>query len=202
LRGGLRNVLVAVDRVRRPGCGTDCWRSWTGRTRSTNSGWSGHWAALMASLVSQAQDLDTFTDLFPGRGRVPAVGSACGRRGVPGARDDGGRVRSFAGFNILVKSRWFDGSAGSVVPGAEGSGAPWRLVGECMQPDSLRHAAVEERMPTIPVCLGGLTVRRPRWCRGGCRSTCGPAACHARPLAGQRERTAADAAGHGPGVGG
>jgi hypothetical protein len=80
-------------------------------------------------------------------------------------------------------------------PGAEGSGVPWRLVGECMQPDSLRHAAVEERMPTIPVCLGGLTVRCPRWCRGGCRSTCGPAACQARPLAGST-------GAHGGGCGG
>ena len=134
--------------------------------------------ALMAKLVSQAQRLGTFTYLFPGRGGVPADGSACDRRGVPGARDDGGRVRSVAGFNILVKSR------GSTVPrvprvrglwGSEGSGgsvAARRRAHAAELPAARGCGGADA---SSPVRLGGLTVRRPRWRGVGRRAALRPA---------------------------
>jgi ubiquinone biosynthesis protein len=138
LRGGLRDLLAAVDRGDPAGLRDGLLEIVDRPDEIDEQRLDRALGALMAKHVShgQAPDLDMFTDLFKVvaefRLSIPPAIAAVFRAL---ATVEGTLALLSPGFNILVESRAFAN----------------RLVGERLRPDSLRRAAAEELMSLLPV---------------------------------------------------
>ena len=138
LRGGLRDVLAAVDRGDPAGLRDGLLEIVDRPDEIDEQRLERALGVLIAKHVShgQAPDLDMFTDLFrvvaEFRLSIPPAIAAVFRAL---ATVEGTLALLSPGFNILVESRAFAN----------------RLVGERLQPDSLRRTAVEELMALLPV---------------------------------------------------
>ncbi len=138
LRGGLRDVLAAVDRGDPAGLRDGLLEIVDRPDEIDEQRLERALGALMAKHVShgQAPDLDMFTDLFrlvaEFRLSVPPAIAAVFRAL---ATVEGTLALLSPGFNILVESRAFAN----------------KLIGERMEPESLRRAATEELMSLLPV---------------------------------------------------
>jgi ubiquinone biosynthesis protein len=140
LRGGLRDLLAAVDRGDPAGLRDGLLEIVDRPDEIDEQRLERALGALMAKHVShgQAPDLDAERSLrsehrlvhrpVRGGGRVPAVGPACDRRGVPRARDGGGHARAaVAGVQhhggvagVREQARRRAAAAGIVAPGRRG----------------------------------------------------------------------------------
>ncbi len=138
LRGGLRDVLAAVDRGDPAGLRDGLLEIVDRPDEIDEQRLERALGALIAKHVShgQAPDLDMFTDLFrvvaEFRLAIPPAIAAVFRAL---ATVEGTLALLSPGFNILVESRAFAN----------------KLVGERLQPDSLRRVAVEELLSLLPV---------------------------------------------------
>jgi ubiquinone biosynthesis protein len=138
LRGGLRDVLAAVDRGDPAGLRDGLLEIVDRPDEIDEQRLERALGALVAKHVShgQAPDLDMFTDLFrvvaEFRLSIPPAIAAVFRAL---ATVEGTLALLSPGFNILVESRAFAN----------------RLVGERMRPDSLRRTATEELLSLLPV---------------------------------------------------
>lgn len=138
LRGGLRNLLAAVDRGDPAGLRDGLLEIVDRPDEIDEQRLERALGALMAKHLShgQAPDLDMFTDLFrvvaEFRLSIPPAIAAVFRAL---ATVEGTLGLLAPGFNILVQSRAFAN----------------KLIGEQLQPDSLRHTATEELMSLLPV---------------------------------------------------
>jgi len=138
LRGGLRDLLAAVDRGDPAGLRDGLLEIVDRPDEIDEQRLERALGALMAKHVShgQAPDLDMFTDLFrvvaEFRLSIPPPIAAVFRAL---ATMEGTLALLSPGFNILVESRAFANA----------------LVGERLQPDSLRRTATEELMSILPV---------------------------------------------------
>jgi ubiquinone biosynthesis protein len=138
MRGGLRDVLAAVDRSDPAGLRDGLLEIVDRPDEIDEQRLERALGALVAKHVShgQAPDIDMFTDLFrlvaDFRLSIPPAIAAVFRAL---ATVEGTLALLSPGFNILVESRAFAS----------------KLVGERLQPDSLRRTAVEELMSLLPV---------------------------------------------------
>lgn len=138
LRGGLRNLLAAIDRGDPAGLRDGLLEIVDRPDEIDEQRLERALGALMAKHLShgQAPDLDMFTDLFrvvaEFRLSIPPAIAAVFRAL---ATVEGTLGLLAPGFNILVESRTFANT----------------LIGEQLQPDSLRRTATEELMSLLPV---------------------------------------------------
>ncbi|TDV41706.1 ABC1 kinase family protein [Actinophytocola oryzae] len=138
LRGGLRDVFAAVDRGDPAGLRDGLLEIVDRPDEIDEQKLERALGALIAKHVShgQAPDLDMFTDLFrvvaEFRLSIPPAIAAVFRAL---ATVEGTLALLSPGFNILVESRVFAN----------------KLVGERLQPESLRRTAVDELMSLLPV---------------------------------------------------
>ena len=138
LRGGLRNLLAAVDRGDPAGLRDGLLEIVDRPDEIDEQRLERALGALMAKHLShgQAPDIDMFTDLFrvvaEFRLSIPPAIAAVFRAL---ATVEGTLGLLSPGFNVLVESRAFAN----------------KLIGERLQPDSLRHTATEELMSLLPV---------------------------------------------------
>jgi ubiquinone biosynthesis protein len=138
LRGGLRNLLAAVDRGDPAGLRDGLLEIVDRPDEIDEQRLERALGVLMAKHLSngQAPDIDMFTDLFrvvaEFRLSIPPAIAAVFRAL---ATVEGTLGLLSPGFNILVESRAFAN----------------KLIGEQLQPDSLRRIATEELMSLLPV---------------------------------------------------
>jgi ubiquinone biosynthesis protein len=138
LRGGLRNLLAAVDRGDPAGLRDGLLEIVDRPDEIDEQRLERALGALMAKHLSngQAPDIDMFTDLFrvvaEFRLSIPPAIAAVFRAL---ATVEGTLGLLSPGFNILVESRTFAN----------------KLIGERLQPESLRRTATEELMSLLPV---------------------------------------------------
>jgi ubiquinone biosynthesis protein len=138
LRGGLRDVLAAVDRGDPAGLRDGLLEIVDRPDEIDEQRLERALGALMAKHVShgQAPDLDMFTDLFrivaEFRLSIPPAIAAVFRAL---ATVEGTLALLSPGFNIMVESRAFAN----------------RLIGERLAPESLRRTATEELLTLLPV---------------------------------------------------
>jgi ubiquinone biosynthesis protein len=138
LRGGLRNLLAAVDRGDPAGLRDGLLEIVDRPDEIDEQRLERALGALMAKHLShgQAPDIDMFTDLFrvvaEFRLSIPPAIAAVFRAL---ATVEGTLGLLSPGFNVLVESRAFAN----------------KLIGEQLQPDSLRRTATEELMSLLPV---------------------------------------------------
>jgi ubiquinone biosynthesis protein len=138
LRGGLRNLLAAVDRGDPAGLRDGLLEIVDRPDEIDEQRLDRALGALMAKHLSHGQspDLDMFTDLFrvvaEFRLSIPPAVAAVFRAL---ATVEGTLGLLSPGFNILVESRSFAN----------------KLIGEQLRPDSLRRTATEELMSLLPV---------------------------------------------------
>ncbi|MFI7676290.1 ABC1 kinase family protein [Actinophytocola sp. NPDC049390] len=138
LRGGLRNLLAAIDRGDPAGLRDGLLEIVDRPDEIDEQRLERALGALMAKHLShgQAPDLDMFTDLFrvvaEFRLSIPPAIAAVFRAL---ATVEGTLGLLAPGFNILVESRAFAN----------------KLIGEQLRPDSLRRTATEELMSLLPV---------------------------------------------------
>jgi ubiquinone biosynthesis protein len=138
LRGGLRNLLAAIDRGDPAGLRDGLLEIVDRPDEIDEQRLERALGALMAKHLShgQAPDIDMFTDLFrvvaEFRLSIPPAIAAVFRAL---ATVEGTLGLLSPGFNILVASRAFAN----------------KLIGEQLQPESLRRTATEELMSLLPV---------------------------------------------------
>jgi ubiquinone biosynthesis protein len=138
LRGGLRDLLAAVDRGDPAGLRDGLLEIVDRPDEIDEQRLERALGALVAKHVShgQAPDIDMFTDLFrlitEFRLSIPPAIAAVFRAL---ATVEGTLALLSPGFNILVESRAFAN----------------KLIGERLQPESLRRTATEELMSLLPV---------------------------------------------------